>query len=68
MNQQLHAGNSERNDGKVWHTDSKGLYWCGDWNHRTPEQLMRECVSTIKDLRKNHQELSLVMLDEFAKE
>ena len=49
---QLHAGRDARkNVGSIWHTDCDGLFWCGDWYHRTPAQLERECISVIKDLR-----------------
>ena len=55
---QLHAGDSEHIIGDtLWCTDSKGNYWCGHTHHRTPEQLMRECKSTIRDLEINHPEL-----------
>ena len=23
----------------LWHSDSDGKFWCGDWYHRTPKQL-----------------------------
>jgi len=56
---QLHAGNKAEKGKKekLWHTDTDGLYWCGSWYHRTPEQLLKECKSTIKDLLKLHPEL-----------
>jgi hypothetical protein len=57
-NVQLHAGYSEKRKSKIWHTDSKGKYWCGNWNLRTPSELFEECKSTIKDLLKNHPELN----------
>ena len=54
---QVHAGISERDGGPVWHTDGKGNYWCGDWSHRTPRELMNECLTTMRDLLLNHPEL-----------
>jgi hypothetical protein len=62
---QLHAGDcanpseyaKEHDMVKVWHTDSKGLYWCGNWYHRTPRELLDECTSTIRDLILNHPDL-----------
>jgi hypothetical protein len=41
----------------LWHLDDNGLYWCGDWYHRTPKQLLDECTTTIRDLIMNHPEL-----------
>lgn len=41
----------------LWHTDSKSLYWCGNWYHRTPLELLKECQATIVDLIQNHPEL-----------
>jgi hypothetical protein len=56
---QLHVGKDGRGGkrGKIWHTDSNGLYWMGDVYHRTPKQLLQECLSTIRDLLINHPDL-----------
>ncbi len=56
--EQIHAGYSEKRKSTIWHTDSKGEYWCGDWHHRTPSELLEECKSTIIDLLINHPELT----------
>jgi hypothetical protein len=56
MNQK-HAGISSMNGDTLWHTDSKGLYWCGQWYERTPLQLLNECETTILDLLKDYPEL-----------
>jgi hypothetical protein len=60
--EQLHAGNKSNNNdiypmNKLWHTNSNGLYWCGDLHSRTPLELLQECKSTIADLIINHSEL-----------
>jgi hypothetical protein len=59
---QLSAGNRanipKHGRGKLWHTNSDGLYWCGSWYHRSPLELLRECESTVADLLKNHPELA----------
>ncbi len=47
---QLHVGRDHKGD-RVWHTNSEGTFWCGDWRSRTPAELERECLSTVKDLR-----------------
>lgn len=47
---QHHAGRNHKGD-RVWHTNSEGTFWCGDWRNRTPAELERECLSTVKDLR-----------------
>jgi hypothetical protein len=53
----LHAGDGP-NGKKLWHKwDSDDGYWSGSWHHRTPEQLLHECETTIKDLLINHPEL-----------
>lgn len=61
--EQIHAGKRQNKtnikglgDG-LWHTDSEGKYWCGNWYYRTPKQLLEECRSTIADLLVNHPEL-----------
>ena len=55
---QLHAGDCQAKPGKkLWHTDHQGLYWTGFHYYRTPQQLLDECRSTIKDLKRNHPEL-----------
>lgn len=43
--------------GSIWHLNSEGVYWSGDWSHRTPQELLNECTSTIRDLLLNHPEL-----------
>jgi hypothetical protein len=53
----LSAGRDAENGNSLWHTDDKGNYWCGHWYNRTPEQLLKECQSTIHDLITNHPEL-----------
>lgn len=58
---QLHAGIREDGD-SLWHTDSKGLYWSGYVGHRTPSQLLNECITTIKDLMVNHPELNAQLI------
>jgi len=53
---QLHAG--KRKDGSyIWHCNEGTEYWCGDWSHRTPAELLSECRSIICDLIVNHPEL-----------
>lgn len=54
---QLHAGTSSNDGHALWHTDSEGRYWCGQWHYRTPEELLLECQTTICDLIKNHPRL-----------
>ena len=54
---QLHAGRSAINGSDIWHTDTDGNYWSGNLYHRTPEQLLLECLTIIADLFKNHPEL-----------
>jgi len=54
---QLHAGTSSKDGHALWHTDSEGRYWCGQWHYRTPEELLLECQTTICDLIKNHPRL-----------
>ena len=51
---QLNAGTQKDGVRKIWHTDSNGEYWMGNLYHRTPKQLLRECLSTIRDLLINH--------------
>jgi hypothetical protein len=55
---QLHAGkiaDKERTANLgLWHTDSDGNYWMGYLYHRTPKQLLQECLTTIRDLLINH--------------
>lgn len=56
---QIHAGQSSHTPGRsLWHTDLEGKYWCDYTNHRTPKQLLHECLTTIEDLKRNHQELA----------
>ena len=54
---QLHVGVSALNGGGLYHTDTKGLYWCGHTHHRTPRELLVECQTTILDLIKNHPDI-----------
>jgi hypothetical protein len=54
---QLHAGDHAASGGKIWHTDMHGLYWSGNASHRSPEALLRECESTVRDLLANHPQL-----------
>lgn len=62
-NEQLHAGTCQKKTkikgmtDNLWHTDSNGNYWCGNWYNRTPKQLLEECKTTIADLITNHPEL-----------
>ena len=46
----------------LWH--SHGMYyhkpdtfWCGNWGDRTPEELIRECETTLEDLKTYFPEL-----------
>ncbi len=59
---QLNAGHGRistvMGDDRIWHTDSKGLYWSGRWYYRTPEELYRESLSIVADLLQNHPELA----------
>ena len=58
--EQSHAGHGHDARGRelphrVWHSthdkDENVLYWSGDWGYRTPLQLLRECESTVRDLK-----------------
>lgn len=57
--QQLNAGKLRGTGAAVWHTTlgTTNDYWCGEWSHRTPRQLLRECETIIDDLLRNHPEL-----------
>ena len=64
MHNQLHAGDNIRynpngkfSNDKLWHTNSEGKYWCGNWYSRTPSELLEECTTTIRDLLLNHPDL-----------
>jgi hypothetical protein len=54
---QKHAGISCHLGAPLWNTDADGNYWCGDWSHRTPDELLQECITTIHDLLGNHPHL-----------
>ena len=54
---QLHIGNRSKDNQSIWHTDGKGLWWSGDWSHRTKEELMAQCKSTIAHLIEYYPEL-----------
>jgi hypothetical protein len=48
---QKHFGTHAKNGKSLWHTNEKGLLWCGSWYYRTPSELLEECESTARDLR-----------------
>lgn len=56
--ERLHAGTNALTGKALWHRAEDG-YFCGHHYHRTPQQLLAECQSTISDLLRNHPELRL---------
>lgn len=52
LKRQIHIGKlgKDEND-TLWHSDSEGNYWCGNWYHRTPKQLKIEAESVLEDLK-----------------
>ena len=55
LHHQVNAGTGRY--GSIWHLNSKGEYWSGDWSNRTPQELFDECHSIIRDLLLNHPEI-----------
>lgn len=55
---QLHAGEYPPARGKIFHTDTKGLWWCGYSLHNlTPKELLDLARSVEADLLRHYPEL-----------